>query len=77
MGKRQAHILVLLLLLVCFFFLKSKQNIHTCINIYIVKGSMKRKKLVKGIGSDRKVRSDKICQDLQIVRGSKEKEGEQ
>ena len=38
---------------------------------------MKKKKLVKGIGSDRKVRSDKICQDLQIVRGSKEKEGEQ
>ena len=27
---------------------------------------MKKKKLVKGIGSDRKVRSDKICQDLQI-----------
>lgn len=39
----------------------------TCTNIIIVKGSMKKRKLVKGTGSDGEVRSDKICQDLRLL----------
>lgn len=48
---------------------------HRSINIYIARSSMKKKKLVKGIGRDRKVRSDKICQDLQMLGAPKRRKG--